>query len=799
MSIRRRLFLSFFVILALFALNIFYYRQGNDRRVASFDAVSRAVNRQELVGDIDKSIQERRGAYDNLRIFADAGGSLQPDEIDELSSRLDGIEAEISKLQGLSDQGAEADELRDIYGQLKQTWLRYYRSLEVQEEVETPDGPRSENLGAVDSETGSEPAALEPGVDEFPTESGDPAAEITKRATDQLQELKGAERQRAALATQAFTDELEDTDRKTLLIFGISSVVALLIALLLSRHLNRGLSALKSGAKRIGKGDLDHRISIRGRDELAELATSFNNMSQNLLMARERVEEARAAAEDANQAKSNFLANMSHELRTPMNAIIGYTEMLTEDAEDLGQEEFVPDLKKILAAGKHLLALINDVLDLSKIEAGKMTLFLEDFAVSSLIEDVTSTIQPLVDKNQNQLVIDVDPKAGSIRADETKVRQTLFNLLSNASKFTDQGTITIEVRRLPGSDGRGPAGDRLIFKVSDTGIGMNSEQMGKVFDEFTQADSSTTRKFGGTGLGLTISKKFCQLMGGDVTVESVEGEGTTFTVDLPAVVGEPPKESVGQPLNDGTGAKPIVARGETVLVIDDDPTTLDLTRRFLMREGFEVITAASGAEGLSLATEKRPNAITLDVMMPGMDGWAVLAELKKDPGTADIPVIMLTMIDEREMGFALGASEYMSKPIDRQRLTAYLDKYLGGSRVGGGRVLIVEDEKDTRELLRRGLEKDGWTIDEAENGLVALARLNEVTPDMVLLDLKMPQMDGFDFLTELAGIRALGQRPRGGGDGSGSDGGREVTVGRPGGCDPAQGRAAARQPDGRAT
>ncbi|MCP3957680.1 MAG: response regulator [bacterium] len=753
MSIRRRLFLSFFVILALFALNIVFYRQGNDRRGASFDAVSRAVLRQELVGDIDKELQERHSAYENLRIFAGADGTLEPDEITELTGKLQGIRDQIDKLQGLSDQGTEVDELSEIYGRLQEQWVAFYQSLERQPDsgsagVDEIPPPVPESVTPEASVAGEEAVAGEPLPGEV-LEAVAPAepepVDFAQLASDQLQILKDAERQRASRATQAFNDELDEANRRGLLIFMLSALVALVVAVLLSRHLYRGLSALKSGAKRIGEGDLDHRIQIRGRDELGELAGAFNKMSQNLLVARERVEEARAVAEDANQAKSAFLANMSHELRTPMNAIIGYTEMLTEEAEDLEQEDFIPDLQKILAAGKHLLALINDVLDLSKIEAGKMTLFLEQFKVASLIEDVTTTIKPLVDKNKNELVIDVDPAAGTIKADETKVRQTLFNLLSNASKFTDQGTITLQAHRRPADGAAG--GDWLEFKVSDTGIGMSPEQMAKVFDEFTQADSSTTRKFGGTGLGLTISKKFCELMGGDVSVESEEGKGTSFTVRLPAVVGQQPEET--------TPAKPVKAtrkapaRGETVLVIDDDATTLDLTQRFLVREGFEVITAASGAEGLQLALDAKPSAITLDVMMPGMDGWAVLSELKKNSATADIPVIMLTMIDEKEMGFALGASEYMSKPIDRQRLTAYLEKYLGGSRVGGGRVLIVDDDTDTRELMWRGLEKDGWAIYEAENGRAALDQLAEVTPDLVLLDLNMPEMDGFDFLARL--------------------------------------------------
>ncbi len=739
MSIRRRLFLAFFVILALFALNITIYRRGNAQREASFEDVRRAVERQELVSDIEQALEEQRNSIDDLKVLAEVT-SFQPEEIADFTARLARVEAQVAELERLSeDDRPLVRSFARLYEGLRREWIAFYQSLDVRHE-EAPEA-----TGATDA-----PAA---------GAGGDPAGEVAPaapsvdpaRAFEQLRILKTNERQRVQDATATFDQVAANTDRITLSIFFVSAVVALAVALFVSAHLNRGLAALKSGARRIGRGDLDHRIEIAGGDELAELATSFNNMSERLRSARERVEESRMAAEHANRAKSTFLANMSHELRTPMNAIIGYTEMLTEDAEDAGQDDVIPDLKKILAAGKHLLALINDVLDLSKIEAGKMTLFLEEFAVADLIEDVTATIQPLVDKNANRLEVDVDPEAGTLTADETKVRQTLFNLMSNACKFTDGGTITLEARRRPG--GGDEAGDRLVFRVSDTGIGMSGEQMARVFDEFTQADSSTTRKFGGTGLGLTISKKFCQLMGGDVTVESEEGEGTTFTVELPAVVREPEEEApapeeAAEAQADGSSRR-AQPGGETVLAIDDDANALDLTRRFLTREGFAVVTASSGRQGLELAKRLKPSAITLDVMMPGMDGWAVLTELQKDPETAGIPVILLTMLDEREMGFALGASDYLSKPVDRRRLAAHLEKYLGSSRVGGGRVLIVDDEAESRELLRRGLERGGWTLDEAENGLVALARMTENAPDLILLDLVMPQMNGFDFLAEV--------------------------------------------------
>ena len=792
MSIRRRLFLSFLVILALFAVNIFIYRQGNAQRAASFKAVERAMDRQELVGKIDKALNERRQRLAGLKVLADFGEPFEPSQIQDQFARIEEIDRMVAKLDSLADDvdsNAESDPLvrafAQRYGMLRAEWVGFFQGLKVTPaDGESGDGEVAEGEAADGEAAGEEPGGdpdppgtveettaegpesaggeeedkpeikeedLEASVEggESVTEEVLPEPDFAELVAERLETLEQRESQRVGKAKEAFYEVTESNDRLGLGIFGFSALLALGVALWVSSHMNRGLQALESGARRIGQGDFKHRINLGGRDELTELATAFNQMSERLLAARDRVEEARAAAEHANQAKSSFLANMSHELRTPMNAIIGYTEMLTEDAEDLGQDDFIPDLNKILAAGKHLLALINDVLDLSKIEAGKMTLFLEEFEVESLIDDVTTTIQPLVDKNGNRLIVDIDPKAGILKADETKVRQMLFNLLSNASKFTERGAITLEARRKD----RGGV-DWLAFKVIDTGIGMSGEQMAKVFEEFTQADSSTTRKFGGTGLGLTISKKFCQLMGGDITVESEEGRGTTFTVELPAVVRENPQDAeppVVEPATSSSAASgsESTASAETVLVIDDDSTSLDLTRRFLTREGFSVRAAENGIQGLALAKELRPAAITLDVMMPGMDGWAVLTALKKDPETADIPVIMLTMLDEKEMGFALGASEYMSKPIDRERLTSYLDRYLASSRAGVGRILVVDDEAETRELLRRGLEKNGWSIDEAENGLVALARLNDLVPDLILLDLVMPQMDGYDFLAEL--------------------------------------------------
>ncbi|MGZ7079008.1 MAG: response regulator, partial [Thermoanaerobaculia bacterium] len=512
--------------------------------------------------------------------------------------------------------------------------------------------------------------------------------------------------------------------------------------------------------------ELEHDFPVIGRRVMLLNARKLRQGShaELLVLAMEDVTErrraegevatAKEAAETANRTKSLFLANMSHELRTPLNAILGFSEMLQEDALESGLLNVNADLQKISTAGKHLLGLINDILDLSKIEAGKMELHLESFQISSLIAEVASTIEMQVAKNGNTLEVVYAPEIGVMRADLSKVRQGLFNLVSNAAKFTQDGRIKVEAERQT-MDGT----EWIMFRVSDTGIGLSSEQIVRLFQSFTQADASTTRKFGGTGLGLALTRRFCQMMNGDVTVHSVPGEGSVFTIKLPATVIEtiaepaaPIEERRQPPISPdaaavATDVEPPPAIRTCVLVIDDDSLQRDLMQRYLRKEGFTVRTANGGAQGLRLARQLLPAAITLDVMMPEVDGWSVLAALKGDPMLCDIPVIMLTMVDDRKRGFALGASDYATKPVDRHRLSKILKKYACPNPPCA--VLLVEGDPATRKVTRAILEKEGWRVREAKNGRAALECMERDRPSLILMDLIGPEMDGFEFAAQV--------------------------------------------------
>ncbi|MFI5356749.1 MAG: hybrid sensor histidine kinase/response regulator [Opitutales bacterium] len=379
-----------------------------------------------------------------------------------------------------------------------------------------------------------------------------------------------------------------------------------------------------------------------------------NHTLEDRVTARTReLAQATKTAEEANRSKSAFLAKMSHELRTPLNAIIGYSEMMLEDAKDEGNTTTADDLGKVLGAARHLLGLINDVLDISKVEAGRMELYIQSFDIDAVVSDVATTIAPLVEKKGNTLYVECPPDIGVMQADSTKIRQMLLNLLSNACKFTEKGSITLAMERLPDNHS-------ISMKVSDTGIGMSPEQMGRIFQAFSQADSSTASKYGGTGLGLAISRQFAQLMGGDITVESTPGVGTTFTVKLPLQVlpldaAPAPEATLAEtlPATVQTGslsvptdpARSSANGGYDVLLVEDDPATRDVMRRILERREWKVQTAANGQQALLALDKGLPATIVLDLKMPIMNGFQFLDRLRTRPEWIKIPVFVFTSMD----------------------------------------------------------------------------------------------------------------------------------------------------------
>jgi Amt family ammonium transporter len=538
------------------------------------------------------------------------------------------------------------------------------------------------------------------------------------------------------------------------LLFGYreAEVIGKPVSMLVGIHGQGRLPSLVPGEAATGIQELVGRRRDRGDFPVEAVVTAVGEGNQGFFAAmfrdittRKQAErallEAKDAAEAANQMKSNFLASMSHELRTPLNAIIGYSEMLIEDVDEQ-QPQTASDLHKIRQAGKHLLSLINDVLDLSKIEAGRLDLFLESFDLAKLVRETEVLIQPLAQAQANQLEIRVAADATDMHADETRVRQCLSNLLSNACKFTREGRVTLEIDLVGAGDGQA-----VRFRVTDTGIGITPAQQTKLFEAFVQADASTTRKYGGTGLGLAISQRFCRAMGGEISVQSEHGRGSTFTMLVPRRVVQRPLDVAPRERLSSVPMAIAPERRGTVLVIDDDGAVRELIERFLRREGFEVATASGGEEGLEMAARLKPVAITLDVVMPGMDGWAVLRKLQDDDRLAGIPVIMVTMTDDMGKGFALGATDFLTKPVERARLLTILDRVRAQGRVGN--VLVVEDDPSSVEVLTRLLQREQCEVRTAGNGIHALRSVAEQAPDLILLDLMMPEMNGFELVTEL--------------------------------------------------
>jgi signal transduction histidine kinase/DNA-binding response OmpR family regulator len=526
----------------------------------------------------------------------------------------------------------------------------------------------------------------------------------------------------------------------------------------LRAHL-RGESEFFSSEVRVcGTGDDDRWIRASGlalRDETGRVYRMTGSMGDITMRKRAQIELQRAKeqAEQATHAKSQFLANMSHELRTPMNAIIGFTRLVMRRSKDALSQRQYENLDKILVSSDHLLSLINSVLDLSKIEAGQMDIRLSRIALDSLADQCLRTVEPMAASRTVKLDKEIEAGLPTLITDQDKLRQVLINLLSNAVKFTEDGRVTISARR---------RGERLEVSVTDTGIGIPSDAHELIFEEFSQVDSSSTREYGGTGLGLSITRHLARLIGAEISVESQEGKGSTFTVSLP-LQGAPIRRAT--PPADQQPAAParvsttdlaatereadIQPGDNLVLAIDDDPNAIYLLQENLAEAGYRVIGATSSEDGLDKARQLNPSAITLDIVMPGKDGWQVLHDLKADPQTRDIPVIMLSIVDQKDLGFRLGASDYLLKPFDRDAVVETLARFSPLD----GQILVVDDDPLVPDLVRQLLEEDNYRIGHAADGSDALDSIANDQPDLILLDLLMPEMDGF------AVIEALQQSP----------------------------------------
>jgi signal transduction histidine kinase/CheY-like chemotaxis protein len=546
----------------------------------------------------------------------------------------------------------------------------------------------------------------------------------------------------------------------------LAIIVTAIAVIMLLRRVTRPLHQLVGATRAISSGDLTTEITVQSEDEVGLLASSFNQMARDLKanidekdryagelaklnveledkvkartkeleVANQELQKANIKIMEADRLKSEFLANMSHELRTPMNAIIGFTRLVRRKSADLLPARQLENLEKVEISANQLLALINDILDLSKIEAGKMSMNIMPFEFAPLVDTCFATVESMVMEGRVQLLKEVPENLPEALSDQDKLKQIIINLLSNALKFTEQGEVKLSATLENGS---------LRIAVSDTGTGIPSDALEYIFDEFRQIDGSSTRKHGGTGLGLSITKKLIQLLGGTMDVNSVEGEGSTFTVTLPLINRgeETPAEAVS---SDEDINAPVKMKGRrSLLAIDDDPNMLFLLKQNLEDEGYYVVGALNAGEGIRKAKEIHPFAITLDILMPQKDGWEVLSHLKADPETRDIPIIVLSIIDNKALGFSLGAFDYLVKPFGKEAIMAALQRIPG---VPAKNVLVVDDEPAAVDLLTQILQDEGYLVKGACSGEEALRALEAAPQDIIFLDLLMPEMDGFEVI-----------------------------------------------------
>ncbi|MDB2409725.1 ATP-binding protein [Pseudomonadales bacterium] len=726
LTLRLRLSISIIAIVALFTLTNLTYQLSSENRNLRLDNLQNAVASQLATVTIRQLLENQQKEILVLDALKDGGKEkLSEEEIDNGLSALLSLQTEIRRLKPYvyADTVNSYNTLLSGYDALHERWYLFYVGYNNNK---TPSTIKIEREFANTMQLLSEFESLE---------------------------ILAAEQQ-----TLELQKTVRFTDRITLAIYLFTIALTVSLGYLLIRYTNRSLNELNLGTVRIGGGDLKYHIPVNNDDEIGDLTIAFNEMSDKLSNAMAQVQQSKEKADQANRSKTNFLANMSHELRTPLNAIIGYSEMIIEDYREektLNEEQAVEDLARILSSGRHLLQLINDVLDLAKIESGNMTVFNETFDSVDIIEELMNTMSPIAKKGDNLLVLEKSQDIPNLYNDAVKFRQLFLNLLSNACKFTHNGKITILVTYNEKTR-------HAVYHVSDTGIGMTPSQLTRVFEAFVQADSSTSKKYGGTGLGLSICKQFVELMDGSMDVTSAEGEGTTFTILLPtrtplqkrtdAIPAENQQE-LSLDLNAGADTISTTVSEEDalgrVLVIDDDPESRQLLLRHLEKESYIGLEAEDAKQGIAIANEQQPDLILLDLMMPNIDGWTALSVLKESPSTRHIPVILQSMLDEKNLGLDLGAAEFLPKPVDRQRMATILRHLNPQDRRGSA--LLIAPETDSRQLLLEELADEAWQCMVATSMAQVVERIQQKSPDIIFVGLGMPYDSVVEILSMLSG------------------------------------------------